>query len=235
MISFLIPFGHVGAQPDAHRQTAFDFVHQHLKEDWPDAEIKTGSVCRDGVFDRALTRNSLAEIATGDPLVFLDADSYVSKVQMQAGIENCGVRTHAAWGFGYDTYYCLSPLGTTELIAGTEKRPHYDYVFPGPDPNDRPAAVGGCVIVSRFAFEIVNGYDERFVGWGFEDRAFALALETMVGTYMRAVGPLYHLWHPEPEEERFGQPNLEHNRWLYTQYQNARGNPALMRALIQGR
>lgn len=31
---------------------------------------------------------------------------------------------------------------------------------------------GGCNLISRKAFRLINGFDERFIGWGFEDSDF---------------------------------------------------------------
>lgn len=231
MISFIIPF----RSEEPERIESFNLVHATLVADFPDDEIVVADWPLDDSdpWERSKARNRGALYADGDVLVFVDADSYVPANQLRRGIENCGYRTHAAWGFPFDKYYSLSEKGTKEFYSGLVGCPEYDYTFPGPDPFDRPDAVGGCVIVSRWAFETVHGYDERFVGWGFEDRCFAIALETLCGVGIRTQGPLWHLWHPEPEEQRFAQPYIGDNRTLYAEYEAAKGSPEMMRALVR--
>ena len=41
------------------------------------------------------------------------------------------------------------------------------------------------LVVHREAYEAVGGHDERFLGWGSEDQAFALALTVLVGQPLR--------------------------------------------------
>lgn len=227
MISFLIPYASV----EENRVRAFDLVWKDLLRDWPEEEILVGDggIQPIGQFDRSKARNSLAAQAHGNPLVFVDADSWVAKEQLVRAVASIGL---SGWVFPYSVYYSLSRTGTDEFIGGDMINMDYEYVFPGADPVDRPASVGGAVVVSRQAFEEVHGYDEEFQGWGFEDRAFALALETLCGPVKRIDGPLYHLWHPAPEEERFSQAHIEGNRAVYGAYQEAAGNTEMMRALV---
>lgn len=227
MISFIIPFRSDGTR---EREYSFAFLTDWLEYEFDGEEIIIADQPGE-VFSRAGSRNTGAEIATGDTLVFMDADSWVSAEQLWEGINVCGRTTHACWDFPYNVYYSLSRSGTEEFFDG-DLNCDYEYVFPGADPVDRPPSVGGCVVVSRHAFDTVHGYDETFFGWGFEDRAFALSLETLCGPVIRVPGPLYHLWHPAPEEERFSQAHIEGNRVVYVAYQEAAGNPEMMCALV---
>jgi predicted glycosyltransferase involved in capsule biosynthesis len=121
------------------------------------------------------------------------------------------------------------------VISGvpvTEDLDH-DYLFPSED-HPEPS-VGGCIVVSRKAFDYVKGYDDRFIGWGEEDRAFEMSLATLVHPAIRLAGPIYHLWHPWKEEECFGQPNFMDNRLLCNRYREAINNPDLMGSLIDER
>jgi GT2 family glycosyltransferase len=52
----------------------------------------------------------------------------------------------------------------------------------------------------------VNGFDERFVGWGREDSEFVVRL-TNAGVRRRKLkfgGIVYHLWHPEQPRDALG-------------------------------
>src|SRR5690606_20504372 len=56
---------------------------------------------------------------------------------------------------------------------------------------------GGVNVVSRAMWEDVGGFDERFVGWGHEDRAFVHAVEVLHGPRARVPGHMLNLWHPK--------------------------------------
>lgn len=79
---------------------------------------------------------------------------------------------------------------------------------------DTPESVGapaGEVSMGREAligiradvFDSLRGYDERFVGWGWEDLAFHLVLRTVYpdGCDTPAEGMFQSLWHPEVTKE----------------------------------
>jgi hypothetical protein len=61
----------------------------------------------------------------------------------------------------------------------------------------RPRLTGNNIALWRKDFERVNGFDERFVGWGFEDRDLQDRLER-AGLRVRSVlwhTAAIHLWH----------------------------------------
>ena len=230
MISFIVPFRSDGSE---ERDRSFKYVYDSLALHWPDEEIIV-SDSEEGPFNRAQARNFGARQAHGNTLVFVDADSFVPHNQM---LQAVGYVEQRQWGWAlpYTTYYSLTKAGTekfyNEMVIGPED---CLWVFPGPDPWARPAAVGGGVVVPWESYEAVNGYDERFVGWGWEDASFALALDTLAGGRFRAEGPLYHLWHPTVEQDQFNHPHLEHNRALFNEYQRVNGRRDDMRALVCG-
>lgn len=87
-------------------------------------------------------------------------------------------------------------------------------------------------VVSKEAFWDVKGYDERFIGWGGEDEAFAAALDTICGLHYRLEGDIYHLWHPPAVPE----PELYSNNFnRYQLYRSAYQNLDQMRSLIDER
>jgi glycosyltransferase involved in cell wall biosynthesis len=62
----------------------------------------------------------------------------------------------------------------------------------------KPKLMGFNIALSRSDLEVVNGFDEEYVGWGCEDDDFAARLR-MAGKRVRtAVGytRAYHMWHP---------------------------------------
>jgi GT2 family glycosyltransferase len=66
---------------------------------------------------------------------------------------------------------------------------------------------GGCIWVDAALYNEIGGHDERFEGWGFEDRDFCLRLNraTLVS---RLPGRLLHLDHPRPSRgDRWANAN----------------------------
>jgi predicted glycosyltransferase involved in capsule biosynthesis len=80
----------------------------------------------------------------------------------------------------------------------------------------------GLLVLSREAWEKVGGYDEAFIGWGYEDNAFQASLDRRVGHFDRVDGFVVHLWHPAPVEECFGQPHIKDNQARYEKYRRGR-------------
>lgn len=227
-VSILIPFRSDGAE----REVVFRRVLQTTLDEWPDTQVLWGD--NKGSFNRSASRNALAFEAAGRILVFLDADSWVPPDQIAEAVRRIGT-SQGAWCFPFDRYYALSPSGSTQVWMNQipEEGPDYEFVFPGPDPVDRPPSVGGCLVVDKSTFFGVHGYDERFIGWGEEDRAIFLALKTLVHPEVRIPGDLYHYWHPHPDEECFDQPHFRANQALCNRYREAEGNKDLMSALVR--
>jgi predicted glycosyltransferase involved in capsule biosynthesis len=79
----------------------------------------------------------------------------------------------------------------------------------------------------------VGGYDERFIGWGWEDLAFSCSLGALCGELTRTAGSLVHLYHEHPHEANFGQPNEPQNRALYERYYAAEHDYDELQRLIE--
>lgn len=126
----------------------------------------------------AHARNLGAEISAheSDParvLVFNDADSLVPPRQILEAV-------HLALSapglvYAYDLYLRLDARG------GIDQE-----LFNPPSM--------GCVAISRDCFDEVGGFDQRFVGWGYEDIEFAQRCGVR-WPLRRVSGVLEHLWH----------------------------------------
>lgn len=93
----------------------------------------------------------------------------------------------------------------------------------------------GVAVVHRALWETVRGFDERFVGWGAEDDAFADACEALgAGPPARLDGDVWHLWH-ESAKPPLDDPQFKANRRLAARYRGARRSERKMRALIDER
>lgn len=90
---------------------------------------------------------------------------------------------------------------------------------------------------TKAALARINGQDEQFTGWGFEDHAAVLALTTLVGPHKSFMGDSWHLWHPEAVEwsDRVAMqenPYYARNEARYQLYREANGNVKAMEALV---
>jgi predicted glycosyltransferase involved in capsule biosynthesis len=93
----------------------------------------------------------------------------------------------------------------------------------------------GQILMKTQCFHDVNGYDERFVGWGYEDNSFQKAMDTLVGPFTRIEsGWTAHIWHHAAEAETWSQPHIENNRRLHSLYAQYSGNQILMSELVAG-
>ena len=87
-------------------------------------------------------------------------------------------------------------------------------------------------VMRRSCFEAVGGFDERYLGWGGEDEAFAMSLDTICGRHFRMNEAIYHMWHqPAPILPEFYDKNLA----LHNRYCKANGNAPKMQKLINKR
>ena len=71
-------------------------------------------------------------------------------------------------------------------------------LFHRPDRTIYHRTVSSILIVPRETWDAVNGFDERFQGWGWEDTAFMHAVETIVDKPIRLEGDVFHLAHDRP-------------------------------------
>jgi predicted glycosyltransferase involved in capsule biosynthesis len=181
-------------------------------------------------FNRSAARNTAFAGSHGDVLLIADADTIFHADQILAAVEM--VQKERTWVIPYAWYYNLSEEVTDNIL---ELDPGETILEPA-NPSlweHKIVSWAGLLVMPREAFEEVGGYDERFEGWGFEDNAFRLALDTLWAPHQRIDwGYCLHLWHPVTKHDRFEQPQIETNRGLYMRYEAAHRDPARMRLVL---
>lgn len=179
-------------------------------------------------FDRGGSRNAGIDATTGDVIVLADADvipDFELIDQAIAAVRDGGF----AWALPYDVYLNVTEEATDLILD--RGVPHwtggvaYDHRITD--------SVAGILVIDRAKLGDVR-YDPRFDGWGYEDNAFAAALDTLAGPHFRVHGHLLHLWHPVAPDGGFNQPRIGRNRALWAKYQRAAGHPDRMRRLLEG-
>jgi predicted glycosyltransferase involved in capsule biosynthesis len=81
---------------------------------------------------------------------------------------------------------------------------------------------------------MVGGFDERFRGWGWEDRAFFIACDTLCG-HDRISGPVRHLWHPRSPEKNPDSSEYQAGRALCRRYKRAHRDRQAIQGLLNER
>lgn len=175
-----------------------------------DVPVRFTSQPHDG-FRLARTRNNAARLAQGDYLLFLDGDCILPRGHLAAHRDR---RRQGAALLGHcarlaeETSRMLVPenLSVTNLaglvpptesraLARRHRRARWHSAIRHPS---KPRLTGGDFGVWRTDFERINGFDERFVGWGQEDDDLGLRLRA-AGVRLESVLDLtwsLHVWHP---------------------------------------
>lgn len=225
MISIIIPY----SSNEFHRQKAFEWNIQRWQHWYPEAELIVANYVSKSEtgFNRAKVRNVGAEAASGDVLVFADADTFCHKgaLDRMCDLVSAGLEP---WGLPYDTYFNASQECTEYLL---KQDPLYQPVEDEITYDHRLTdSISGVYVVRKSDWIPM---DERFNGWGYEDRAHQILLDTMLGNHARIKHSfVIHCWHPAPESECFGQPMIVHNRKLNARYEEAKGNKHNMQAIL---
>lgn len=216
-----------------HRERVFNWVMNRWKAHFPKAEYSVVGNFKEP-FSRGEARNDAVRSTRSDVVVIADADTtYADPGQIRQAVGQVKDNPNA-WVIPYaeEHYYNLAQDATEFLLS----------IDPGTalkDPDNEDAwehkitSWAGILVMHRAAFEAAGGYDRRFIGWGYEDNAFQLCLDTIVARHQRIEAPVFHLWHPISAQTNFDQPYIQHNRDLYRRYVTAFGNAERMRELTQ--
>lgn len=212
---------------NGRRDELWDWCQQRWAEECPDLKIVEGHH-DDGPFNRAAAINQAARDAGDwDVAVIADSDITIAGTQVEDAIQ-CAHATHRLV-IAYRFYRMLDPQSTTKLMRQ-----------PGIDRRRLKSkklwdSCSGCIVVPRGLWDELGGFDERFVGWGWEDVAFALAADTIGGRRYRIDGDIWHLWHPITKERTQTSELYQANKVLAEQrYAGAYMKPDAMRELLTG-
>lgn len=142
-------------------------------------------------------RNLGAELTSDDVLVFNDADTIVPAGQIREAVQAAGDEPGLVYAY------------TLYVRRDRSGRPVRE-IFGSPSL--------GCAAISRESFEQVGGFDESYIGWGYEDCDFARRCSER-WPLRRVEGVAWHLWHgdrrgddaPEDSDPDDVRANLE--RW----------------------
>jgi hypothetical protein len=216
LTTVLIPW-----RPQPSRVPAFDTVVAWYRSEFGDVDIRTVD-SEDDIFNLARCRNlGIALVGNPDQVVIInDADTIPERDALLEAVY--GAATSGRVHLPYDEYRWLGAEGTAHVTAGVA---HDDAAF-----ELVHGACSGVYVTTPATWWAHGGQDETFRGWGFEDAAWYLAHETLLGEAPRRhAGRVYALHHEAAARE--GE-QYDANARLMEEYRAAAGDPVAMRRLV---
>lgn len=177
-------------RPDfGHRDRLFTHLREHF---WNNVGFRL-LIGRndDDPFNRSAAVNT-ALAGSWDVAVIADADTWVPARRLHEAVDLAWESDRLVAAF--DAVVELSREGTEDVLCG---RVGLGGSFSADRVRTRELETQSSMLaVSRFLWNSVGGFDERFRGWGAEDNAFWRACAIRGGEPERLAGNAYHLWHP---------------------------------------
>lgn len=229
---------------DFYRIKNLAIAKKRWQEKMPDVELVI-VINNDDPFNKAKALNQAAKQATGDYFILADADimfgtTLIDRLAVLAPEHHWIIpwktcyelsEEYSARFYADETFVLPKKITIKDLDQQTAIINHRSIVNRYVNTYEADGAY--INVISREAFELVNGLDERFRGWGCEDLALAAALNTLVGQAYRMDERIFHLYH----DRRAGaaNPYYDANKKLWFRYQEALGDVVKMRAIIDER
>jgi hypothetical protein len=216
MLTVFIPW-----RPQPSRLAAFDAVTRWYHTNFADVTIRTVD-SDDEVFTLARCRNLAVDSVADEAevVVINDADTIPEREPLLLALESAS--SSGLVHLPYTEYRWLGPQGTTEFETGTALDECSFELVRG--------ACSGVYVATPATWRSHGGQDERFRGWGFEDAAWNLAHQTLLGsTPHRTPGRVYALHHEQQSREG---AQFEANAELMERYRDAAEDPEAMLQLV---
>lgn len=199
-------------RPRPTRIQAFSLTVNRLMDQFPDSTIYYADK-EEEIFNVSGSRNQgcLSAIKDDcDMLLVVDADTLLSKESVESAISKAVENDCVC--LPYTTYNRLYKQLSTSLID--KEKSYEDLAVYGADSVvDHP---GGAYVMSSSTFLLLNGWDQRFVGWGYEDDAFLEAHRVYLGKDIQRVeGYALSLFHMDRDQDY-----MEQNRQRFDYYKN---------------
>ncbi|MDP3066236.1 MAG: galactosyltransferase-related protein [Methanobacteriaceae archaeon] len=207
-ISIILPYKSDNGQHDIN----FNYVFNRLKEDFPKGEIIVGEDSPgNSSFNRSRAINSGVKKSSNDIIMIHDVDIILPKENVKQGINS--LKTYPMI-FPFWHFWHLPKTLSHKIIAGMKFDYHKLLEYNLQEVHPGGTNGGGAQIIMKDAFNSIGGYDERFVGWGWEDVLFNFKMkekykpdgESDWGKWLPNKN-LFHLWHP-PAPKNMGNKDL---------------------------
>lgn len=212
-------------RPALGREQSFDLAWRYNSKEFADFRIYfSDSVGERFNVSEARNRGCLEAIGDGyKTLIVMDADTVFNRENVMKAVEE--VRTKHVISYIYKYSYEVTEKESYLLSIGADLLDEL-----GKDQVLFEGHVGSGWAMSSEMFLEMNGWDENFLGWGWEDAAFEKAYKLLFNSEMsRAPGICHRLWHPERDHH-----SIEDNRLRYERlYNNPDNNAEKIRSVLE--
>lgn len=185
-----------------------------------------------GVFNKSWAYNLGAAQATNPVLAFGDVDMVIESQLLLAAVELCEQDYEVI--NPYQFLIELSNHETESVCAGSDPAliDRLPEQLSKPRNDEQLCFCGGLFVVRKQSHLDLAGMDERFQGWAGEDNAMSIKIERLSHHISDQSGQrAYHLWHPQPVEQRLEHGHYGYHSSLVQAYLDA--DKALLRQLIE--
>jgi len=213
----------MGWRPQPTRISAWEAVCKHYSKELPDVEMFMGDYPSEQ-YNYSASRNIAMEkaIKAGcDVVMMSDADFIIETESVIRAAEMC--YEEQKFVVGYDQLYLADEQTSEEIIQdGVD----WSKITSRVEVNR--LNVGGAVFLTPAIYKTINGWDERFENWGFEDMAIYLAASILVGS-VKLNGLAVALYHLDRNKS-----DLTKNANLYSEYERRQHQSSEMSSLVTG-
>lgn len=214
---------------EADRDRLWSFARARWANDHPEYRIVEGHHTADeGPFNRSRAINRAARAAGDwDVAVIIDGDVVVAPEQVWNAVAVAAATDRPV--LAYDVRVHLSKPGTKKVLEGYRG----NWRAGGLEKKELRDSCSSAIVVSRHLWDQVGGFDETFVGWGWEDVAFRCACETVAnGELIKLAGELFHLWHRVSSGNNRAEATFRANNARGDRYVAARFDQAATAVLL---
>jgi hypothetical protein len=192
-----------------------DFVIDHYATEWGlGVTLGTGA-------SRAHAVNDAARRSQADLFIIADNDLIPDARSFETALRLAETEPAVT---PHDVTRLLTPAARVAFMNGGQAWPY----------RPTPSGSRSFVVMRRDVFAAVNGMDERFVGWGPEDKAFLFSIAKQVGPVKELRGARLHLWH-RTDPSKMDRASLRRNRERLEAYRVAHPDEAAWLAREYGR
>jgi GT2 family glycosyltransferase len=225
-VSVLVPRRSDGGGP---RDVAWAWLRARYEALYPEWEVVEGTDIG-GPFCKGAAVADAVGRSRGNTLVIADADCVMSAEALREAVALVEIG-EAPWVVPHTLVHRLDRAASEAVVAlGSRADPPFKGAYA------RKAYVGfaggGFIVVDASAWDATGGMPMAFAGWGAEDEATAVILDTLVGPHVRLEHDLWHLWHPHARSDSAKAQQLA-NRVLYRQLASLAGDPDALFGVLE--
>lgn len=181
------------------RVVAWRRVRDHYADNFPQWPIVEG-VDNSTTWRKGTAIANALSLTRAATIIIADADCIVDPAAIAESVARVA-SGRSPWSVPHARVLRLNVAATAAFLGGkTEVDERRDLARPA----YQGFAGGGILVVDRVGYEATGGIPQAFRGWGGEDQALAVILDTCLGPHHRGDADLIHLWHEPQLSKRMG-------------------------------